>query len=74
MIDLDARKRLGRLMRNFATGRITNDEFDAAFEDIDSPDKAIWLVGARNVCRLQRISRRSGLLVNIVWRKNIGGW
>ncbi len=45
MIDRDARRRLGRLMRNFAIGRITNVEFDDAFENIDSQDKGIWLIG-----------------------------
>ena len=43
MIDRDARRQLGRLMRNFATGRITNDAFDDAFEDIDSVDKGCLL-------------------------------
>ena len=45
MIDRDARQQLGRRMRSFAIGRITNDEFDVAFENIDSPDRGIWRVG-----------------------------
>jgi len=32
-------------MRNFAIGRMTNVEFDEAFENINSPDKGVWLVG-----------------------------
>ena len=44
MIDRDARKQLGRLMRNFAIGRMTNREFDKAYDAIDTDDKAVFPV------------------------------
>jgi hypothetical protein len=44
-IDLPARKKLCGLMRQFAIGRINNDEFDLGFEAIDSKDKTMWGIG-----------------------------
>lgn len=44
-VDLAARKRLCGLMRQFAIGRITNHEFDDAFEGIDTKDRTLYTIG-----------------------------
>lgn len=41
MIDREARNRYAQLLRHFASGRITNFDYDDGFDAIDSKDDAI---------------------------------